>query len=213
MTQKEMFFKGRRVFVEVDATGELVLDAGRARMRYKADDTRVYGPSPANLSAASTGTSLPFISPSSQPGKPAATDPSAVTAWTDGGCIGNPGPCGVGYVIALPDGTRVERGEPLGQGTNNIAELTAILRVLEQLPHLGVSSTTPVRIHTDSTYAIGSLTANWKAKVNQELIASIKKALRKFNVSLVKVKGHAGNPDNERVDYLANTAARTQQSL
>jgi ribonuclease HI len=216
MPLREMYFKDKRVFVEVDDQGALILDNGRARMRYKAEDTRVYGPSPANLSATGSAASLPLpiaAPPVPPPSAPVAAEFGSISAWTDGGCIGNPGPSGVGYVIALPDGSRLERGEPLGQGTNNIAELTAILRVVEQLDSLHVPIETPIRIHTDSTYAIGVLTANWKPKVNQELIAGIKKALKKWNITMVKVKGHAGNPDNERVDYLANTAARTQKTI
>jgi ribonuclease HI len=225
MKLREMFFKGRRVFVEVDDANQIILTEGRARMRYQAEDDRVYTPWPGNLSATPeaappsaaepTRTGLPTrkTPPGASPLPVLPVKSSAIQAWTDGGCIGNPGPSGLGFLIVLPDGKRVEKGEPLGQGTNNIAELTAILRVLQTLDDLGVSRSQSVTIHTDSTYAIGVLTANWKARVNQQLIADIRKALQNRNVTLAKVKGHAGHPENERVDYLANTSARTQQSL
>ncbi len=136
MKHKEMNFKGRKVFVEVDDAGELVLDKGRAVMRYKPDDDRTYNPWPTNL--AEPGAPVPKSPPAKRKKKtPAAVAPpvpddgETIIAYTDGACSGNPGPAGLGYSITFPDGTRIARGEPLGKGTNNIAELTAIMRVLE----------------------------------------------------------------------------------
>ena len=69
--------------------------------------------------------------------------------------------------MVVIDGTaRTEISEHLGQGTNNIAELTAIERVLDVVPELG----RPLVIHTDSAYAIGVLSKGWKAKANLALI-------------------------------------------
>ncbi|MCU0662143.1 MAG: ribonuclease HI [Myxococcota bacterium] len=131
-------------------------------------------------------------------------------AYTDGACSGNPGPAGLGVSLRFPDGRVVQRGEPLGQGTNNIAELSAILRALE----LAAPDGRDLVIHTDSTYAIGVLTAGWKAKANQELIARIKGALSAYGpgrVSFRKVAGHAGVPENELVDELARRASESQK--
>ncbi|HUT76081.1 MAG TPA: ribonuclease H, partial [Polyangia bacterium] len=133
---------------------------------------------------------------------------NTVVAYTDGACIGNPGPAGLGYTVIWPDGRRVERGEPLGHGTNNIAELTAILRVLELLAD---DRERPVVIHSDSEYAIGVLIRGWKAKANQRLIQRIRAQLGRFKaVELRKVPAHSGVPDNELVDGLARLAAETQ---
>ena len=94
--------------------------------------------------------------------------------------------------------------------TNNIAELTAILRVLELVDN-PLSS---VVIHTDSAYSIGVLSKGWKAKANKELIFRIKQHLSNMpNVTLKKVKGHAGVPENELVDDLARHASETQKTV
>ncbi len=129
----------------------------------------------------------------------------AIIIYTDGACTGNPGPAGLGAVI-VNRGKRTELSEYLGRGTNNIAELTAILRALQKLP--AADRERPIHLHTDSSYSIGVLTKGWKAKANQELIAKIKSTLEKFpRLTLVKVKGHAGVPENERADELARKAA------
>ena len=122
-------------------------------------------------------------------------------------CSGNPGPAGLGYSVVFPDGRRIERGEPLGEGTNNIAELTAIFRVLEIVE----DPSQKLLIHTDSEYSIGVLSRGWKAKANKELIKKIRSRLSKFtNIEFVKVKGHAGVPENELVDDLARNSSETQ---
>jgi ribonuclease HI len=113
---------------------------------------------------------------------------------------------GIGVVV-LADGKRLEKGEYLGLGTNNIAELVAIERGVEMTDQLGVPPTRPVRVHTDSGYSIGVLSKGWKAKANQELIQRLRGVLGKRpQVRLVKVAGHAGVPENERCDQLAREA-------
>src|SRR5262245_18273488 len=87
---------------------------------------------------------------------PAAVNP--VVIYADGACSGNPGPCGLGVVI-LDGGERRELSEYLGMGTNNVAELTAIIRALEEAPR-----DRTVMLHSDSSYALGLLSQNWKAK-------------------------------------------------
>jgi ribonuclease HI len=210
MPLKEMSFKGGKVFVEVDEAGELVLEGGRAIMRYKPDDTRTYSPWPGNLEPAGSRKKSKAKPKKNGGAAGASTPEGAIVAWTDGGCIGNPGPSGLGYAIVYPDGRRVAAGEPLGEGTNNIAELTAIERVLEIVDDPAI----PLVIHTDSEYAIGVLTKGWKAKANKELIARIKKTVARFSeLELRKVRGHAGVPENELVDDLARTSAETQTAL
>jgi ribonuclease HI len=213
----EMMFKGVRVFVEADDEGKPIVTEGRAAMHYKKEDDRVYRPSPGNLVPVEGG-EVAFAAPRAPSTAksvraavaPAIVEPGTVVAYTDGACSGNPGPAGLGYVIVLADGTRVQRGEPLGHGTNNIAELTAILRVLQ----IQEGKTAPLVIHTDSAYSIGVLTQGWKAKANAELIAEIRRRLRAFSrVELRKVAGHAGVPENELVDELARRAAAEQKPI
>jgi ribonuclease HI len=232
MPFKRMKFKGNRVFVEMDEDGKLVIVEGRAQMKYRLEDTCIYSPSPKNLSEmddleGSQETSKPTAKRRATRGKsnpegttksatkgtarraPTVTDDTTI-AYTDGACSGNPGPAGLGYVVVFPDGKCVQRGEPLGIATNNIAELTAIMRVLELVD----SPSSTVIIHTDSAYSIGVLSQGWKAKANKELIFEIKQLLSRLpNVTLRKVKGHAGVPENELVDHLARSAAETQKTV
>jgi ribonuclease HI len=124
--------------------------------------------------------------------------------WTDGACEPNPGPAGIGFVIVSPDGVRREGHQGLGDGTNNIAELTAILRVAEVVPE-----SAPLIVHTDSKYAIGVLVQNWKAKANVDLIDRVKQALKKHpSHELEWVKAHATNLENNVADKLSVRAAK-----
>lgn len=203
MNYKKMLFKNQTVFVEVDSNGKPVVKNNRAVMKYNLDDSMSYNPSVANLAELAGEEENKIKAPSKE-----SNTSNVITAYTDGGCIGNPGPAGLGYLIIFPDGTKIKKGEPLGTGTNNIAELTAIYRVLQNVTDKEI----PINISTDSTYAIGVLSKGWKAKVNQQLIADIKKLMTEFKkITLIKVKGHAGHLENELVDKLANGAARTQQ--
>ncbi|HVV85124.1 MAG TPA: ribonuclease H, partial [Kofleriaceae bacterium] len=138
------------------------------------------------------------------------TDPlpvDAVHVWTDGACTGNPGPAGLGVVV-LDGDLRREHKEYLGHGTNNIAELTAVLRGLDMLD----TTERPVLVYTDSSYAIGVLSLGWKAKANTDLVAEIRDRLASFtDVRFVKVPGHAGVVENERCDELARAAITSRR--
>lgn len=131
--------------------------------------------------------------------------PDAVHVYTDGACMGNPGPMGIGVVILDPPGGPIpkEIWLHLGNGTNNIAELTAIQRGLQEC-----SRDRPVVVYTDSQYALGVLAGGFRARANQELIKDIKGLLATFKqVCFVKVVAHAGVPYNERADQLARAGA------
>ncbi|XYH99893.1 ribonuclease HI [Sorangium sp. So ce1128] len=132
----------------------------------------------------------------------------AVIVYADGACSGNPGPAGLGVVV-IDGSRRIERSEYLGTATNNIAELTAILRSLEEVDE----PERPIVIHTDSQYSIGVLQKGWKAKANAELIASLRGVLAsRPRARLVYVPGHAGVLLNERADALAREAVRERAS-
>jgi len=132
----------------------------------------------------------------------AAAPANAIHVWTDGGANPNPGPAGIGVVIV--DGeTMKELSEFLGHGTNQIAELTAILRGLQEI----ADRNRPVVVYSDSAYSIGLLTQGWKAKANVELVDKLRALCRMFeDLRFVKVAGHAGIALNERVDQLAGAA-------
>lgn len=208
------------VWAKVDERGELVKDAGgRVEIVYKpVNGARVYRAGARNLAPVGRGPENPPIE--IEVGEPAperteraktaaGTGPSATVAdanaihvWTDGACEGNPGPAGLGVVII--DGKEMrELSEYLGQGTNNIAELTAILRGLEAV----ADRKRPVIVYSDSQYSIGLLTQNWKAKANVELVGKLRGLVREFaDLRFVKVAAHSGIPLNERVDELARGA-------
>src|SRR5262245_54673858 len=194
------------VWAKVDAAGALVTDRdGRVEIVYKpADGAKVYRANARNLSPVA-GESPVEIQPGERaPDKQAQSAPAsdAIQVWTDGACSGNPGPAGLGVVII--DGKhRTELSEYLGDATNNIAELTAILRWLLAVE----DKTRPVVVYSDSSYSIDILTKAWKAKKHVELIDELRAACRAFSdLRFVKVAGHAGVPLNERCDQLARDA-------
>jgi ribonuclease HI len=223
MDWQRMRFKGQLVWVRVDAEGRPVVDEeGRAEMKYRPEEERIYRPSPRNLEPApgpSAATAkkpppeprpLPSRAGPALPPAPArpllAPEGETIHVWTDGACTGNPGPMGIGVVVIAP-GQRRELGQYLGQGTNNIAELTAIERGLTLAEELAPDRQRPVRIYSDSAYAIGLLSRGWKAKANQELVARLRRRTSTFpHLTFVKVAGHAGVPENERCDELARRA-------
>ncbi|HEY4187603.1 MAG TPA: ribonuclease H [Polyangia bacterium] len=226
MPWQRMIFREDTVWVHVNDDGRPVLDRdGRAEMKYRETDTKTYRPGPANLrpdpaggaprelvaptgEAAPEADGAPARTKARKGGATLANDPNALQIWTDGACSGNPGPMGIGVVIV--DGKeREEAGEYLGTGTNNIAELVAIERGLAlATKRIPASEERRVRVYTDSSYAIGLLEKNWKAKANQELVARIRRKLAAFPapVQFVKVAGHAGIPENERCDELGRQA-------
>lgn len=137
----------------------------------------------------------------------AAVPPGTVVAYADGACSGNPGPAGLGVVL-IDGPKRVEISEYLGNGTNNIAELTAVLRAIEAV----TDPARPLIIRTDSQYTIGVLQKGWKAKANVDLIAELKDALRARPARIQYVPGHAGVLLNERADALAREAVMNRKT-
>jgi ribonuclease HI len=120
---------------------------------------------------------------------------------------------GIGIVV-IAGRERAERGEYLGVGTNNIAELTAIARGLDLASDLAPDRTRPIHIYSDSSYALGLLGKGWKAKANQDLVASLREQMATFaHVKLIKVAGHAGVDNNERCDQLARQAVTSRSNV
>src|SRR5262245_42651324 len=122
--------RGTQVFARVDREGALVSDKdGRVDITYKYDGSaKVYRAAAKNLAASDDGALLPDIEVVEQPH---AAD--EIVVYTDGACSGNPGPMGIGVVV-LDHGNRREVSEFLGEGTNNVAELTAVERALDLIP-------------------------------------------------------------------------------
>jgi ribonuclease HI len=210
--------RGQRVIARANPDRTLAVEGGRVEVRYKPNDGRAYRASPQNLDVPSDSPLLEDDAcgpvAESKPAPKATKLPThgvpadAWIAYTDGACSGNPGPAGSGVVIVSPDGKIHEGFESLGEATNNVAELTAILRAVEWIP----SRARAIVVHTDSQYAIGVLQKGWKAKVNQELVARTKKLVHARGAKLVYVPGHAGVALNERADALAREAVQTGQT-
>ena len=136
-----------------------------------------------------------------------------INAASDGACSGNPGPGGWGALIRFEDGTVEEFGGYEHETTNNRMELKAVLEILRRLKNLPLHPNLTIR--TDSKYLINGLnnwikgwkrngwrTASGKPVLNKDLWQSLDSA-RLTNVSLEFVKGHSGDPDNDRVDQIA----------
>jgi ribonuclease HI len=127
-----------------------------------------------------------------------------INIYTDGASSGNPGPSGIGVYMIYNERTK-EISEFIGNATNNIAELKAIKRGLEELKKFDI----PICLYTDSNYCLGVLTKNWKAQANKELILETKKLIKKFkSIEIIKVKGHSGIEENEIADKLATSAIK-----
>jgi ribonuclease HI len=131
-----------------------------------------------------------------------------IHVWTDGAASGNPGPAGAGYVLLFRE-HRKEASIWLGDTTNNVAELTAVLEALRSLKRHDV----PVRVHSDSTYVIGVVTGAMRAKANAALVEELREAAARFrDLRFVKVEAHAGVEWNERADELAREAIKSRRS-
>jgi ribonuclease HI len=134
-----------------------------------------------------------------------------VEIHTDGACRGNPGPGGWG-VLLRANGAEKELYGGEAATTNNRMELMAAIRALEALKR-----PSRVKLYTDSTYVMKGITTwihSWKRRgwrtadkqpvKNEDLWRQLDEARSKHEVEWHWVKGHAGHPENERADQLAN---------
>lgn len=143
-----------------------------------------------------------------------------IKIYTDGSCLGNPGAGGWAAVIVDENNRREEIFGGEEHTTNNRMELTAALRALEK-----ISAGEHVELFTDSSYLKNAFTNGWLAKwkannwadalqrgiLNLDLWQELDKLVSTRDVSFNWVKGHAGNPLNERCDFLARTTAEKYQ--
>jgi ribonuclease HI len=157
----------------------------------------------------------------SQQARDSLLQPEPITVYTDGACIGNPGPGGWAWAVAGPDGRATGQSDSGGEErtTNQRMELTAVVRALETLPERVV-------VVSDSTYVVNCFRqrwwVGWRARnwcnsrrepvANQDLWRPLVAEVvdrRNGAVEFRWVKGHAGHPMNELVDRLAVEAARS----
>jgi len=149
-----------------------------------------------------------------------ASKAEVVRIYADGACKGNPGPGGWGAILQYGD----HENELFGgeaQTTNNRMELTAVIRALESLRLASV-----VEVYTDSQYVqkgISEWLRDWKRRgwrtadkkpvKNQDLWEELDLLASRHRITWHWVRGHAGHPENERADALANRGVESLGSI
>lgn len=138
-----------------------------------------------------------------------------VELYTDGACLGNPGPGGFGVVLLFGE-HRKELSGGYRKTTNNRMELTAVIQGLEAL-----KEKCKVELYCDSKYVVDALSNGWATKwrangwrrnkkeraLNPDLWGRLLELCEAYEVSCHWVRGHSGNRENERCDQLATQAA------
>ena len=138
-----------------------------------------------------------------------------IDAFTDGACLGNPGPGGWGVILRFQN-TEKELSGNVESTTNNRMELVAAIKALK-----AINEKSEVTIHTDSKYVMEGIT-NWikkwknngwrtssnKPVANIDLWNQLDEALNEHSVSWAWIRGHTGHPYNDRADSLARGAAQ-----
>ena len=134
-----------------------------------------------------------------------------ITIYTDGACSGNPGIGGWGVVILIPGDNPIHLKGGLNNTTNNQMELTATIEGLQYF-----KESKQILIITDSKYVINGIESwikNWKKNgwktaskkpvKNKDLWKNLDKEITKHTIEWQWIKGHAGNENNEKADFLA----------
>lgn len=138
-----------------------------------------------------------------------------VTIYADGACLGNPGPGGYGVVMIYGQ-KRKELSGGYRLTTNNRMELRAVIAGLEALKRKCA-----VTLYTDSQYVVNAIVKGWakRWKANGWMRTRTEKALNadlwerllrlcdNHETRFIWIRGHAGNPENERCDQLSKAAA------
>lgn len=150
---------------------------------------------------------------------PADSSKNAVIVYTDGACSGNPGPGGWGALL-IWKGKRKEITGSEPNSTNNRMEMRAVIEALKALKR-----PCHVKIHSDSALIVNAFKQGWienwekrgwkkankKPVENQDLWKEMLLAMDDHKVSWIKVKGHADNELNNKVDRLAVEASKKFQ--
>jgi len=223
---KRMRFKQHKVWVAITPEGHLVEKSGKVLIKYQIDQEYEYWVHKSSIKPIDSDHSEVELSKETKPKqKPQkrtsdlsvhefeemekSNSPHTVRIYTDGASSGNPGPSGIGVFMCFGDSEK-EISKYIGEATNNIAEIEAIRTGLfvMKVTHL------PVRIYTDSSYAIGVLTKGWRVKKNEDLIEETRALMSTFkDLKLVKVKGHTGITGKERANKLATNAVSKKNPI
>ncbi len=138
-----------------------------------------------------------------------------VIIYTDGGCLGNPGPGGFGAVL-LYNGHRKELSGGYRLTTNNRMELMGAIAALEAL-----KNRTTAKVHSDSQYVVKAIEEGWAQRwkrngwrksdkspaMNPDLWERLLGLCARHDVRFIWVRGHNGDVENERCDVLAKQGA------
>ena len=133
------------------------------------------------------------------------------TLYTDGSCLGNPGPGGWAAIL-FDNGKRLELSGGFACTTNNRMEILSVIRGLE-----AIETPSIVTVYSDSQYVCNSISLHWldswvkknwqrsrsQPVKNVDLWKEMLPLLKRHKVTMKWVKGHAGDPNNERCDALA----------
>jgi ribonuclease HI len=141
---------------------------------------------------------------------------SEITIYSDGSCLGNPGPGGWAAILIYGE-ARKELSGGFALTTNNRMELLAAIMALE-----AVKRPCPIAVYTDSKYLCDAVNKKWLASwqvrgwkkadkkevLNRDLWERFALVYKKYQPRFFWLKGHAGHPENERADVLAKNAAQ-----
>lgn len=152
------------------------------------------------------------VSPADRPA------PAGATVFSDGACIGNPGPGGYCAIVRVPGRPEMTLSGGKARTTNNEMEMTAAREGLKQAISMGAREVTVI---SDSEYLVKGMTGwlkgwlrnGWKTSTgqpvkNRSLWEELHDLSRNRSVSWTWTRGHAGHPENERCDALAVAAAK-----
>lgn len=130
-----------------------------------------------------------------------------VDIYTDGACLGNPGPGGWAAILI----TSADQFSFVGHEVNTTNNRMELLAAIE-----GISSAPQAKkmiVHSDSQYLVNTMTKNWKKSKNTDLWSQLDKLVLKHSVDWVWVRGHAGDKYNEQADRLASNEALKASGL
>lgn len=147
-----------------------------------------------------------------------------VRIFTDGSCSNNPGPGGWGVVFSVLDKYVIFKGNEENT-TNNRMELKAIIESYKKILKLKDKKHKEFEIYSDSAYVVNTINENWIEKWKKENWKTVKgkeiknrdlweeydklkTKCKNLKITVIKVKGHAGNPLNEMVDQIARNESK-----
>ncbi|HRQ42650.1 MAG TPA: ribonuclease HI [Chloroflexota bacterium] len=134
------------------------------------------------------------------------TKQDQVLLYTDGSCLGNPGPGGWSAILQYGEHEKEMVGGA-DHTTNNRMELTAVLEGLKAL-----TRRCQVTVVTDSQY-VATILNGGKAKANRDLVHEVRVEARRHEVTVQQVRGHSGHEMNELADQLAFTEANHRKQM